>query len=269
MKRSWEHTASTSYAVPDFSCARLLVVGDVMLDRYWHGHTSRISPEAPVPVVNVGEEESRMGGAGNVAVNAAILGARTQLLCLVGDDATADTIETMLADKGVACILQRVPGSKTITKLRVMSRHQQLIRLDFEDHFPNWDAEALQSDFSKRLADVDAVILSDYGKGVLRRVPGLIAAARKAGVPVIVDPKGTDFERYRGATLITPNLSEFEALVGRCENDDDIVRRGIAGARTRAAAPPHPCAGSVRCDRCGRYGGGDIGGGDCCRHANE
>jgi rfaE bifunctional protein kinase chain/domain len=213
--------------LPDFSRARLLVVGDVILDRYWHGSTSRISPEAPVPIVRVDQEEDRLGGAGNVALNAAMLGARTQLLGLVGQDTAADTVEKMLLERGVTCRLQRVSGSKTITKLRVLSRHQQMIRLDFEDHFLNWDADALQVDFAERLAHVDAVILSDYGKGVLRRSTDLISAARKAGLPVIVDPKGTDFERYRGATLIAPNLSEFEALVGRCDSDAEIERRGV------------------------------------------
>lgn len=214
--------------LPDFSRARLLIVGDVMLDSYWHGPASRISPEAPVPVVRVDQEEARLGGAGNVALNAAVLGANTQLLGLAGQDATADQVESLLRANGVACQLQRVPGSKTITKLRILSRHQQLIRLDFEDHFPNWDADALQADFVERLAGVDAVILSDYAKGVLRRSADLVAAARLAGKPVIVDPKGTDFERYRGATLITPNLSEFEAVVGHCDSEAEIERRGLA-----------------------------------------
>ncbi|TSA22772.1 MAG: bifunctional D-glycero-beta-D-manno-heptose-7-phosphate kinase/D-glycero-beta-D-manno-heptose 1-phosphate adenylyltransferase HldE [Betaproteobacteria bacterium] len=214
--------------LPDFARARLLIVGDVMLDSYWHGATSRISPEAPVPVVRVEHEEARLGGAGNVALNAAMLGAQTQLLGLAGEDAAADQIETLLRARGVACQLQRVPGSKTITKLRVVSRHQQLIRLDFEDHFPHWDAAALLAEFEARLADVDAVILSDYAKGVLRQSAALVAAAKRAGKPVIVDPKGSDFERYRGATLITPNLSEFEAVVGHCENEAEIEQRGEA-----------------------------------------
>ncbi len=214
--------------LPDFSCARLLIVGDVMLDSYWHGPTSRISPEAPVPVVRVDQEEARLGGAGNVALNAAVLGAKTQLLGLAGQDATADQVETLLQARGVACQLQRVPGSKTITKLRIISRHQQLIRLDFEDHFPNWNADALLKDFTARLPTVDAVILSDYAKGVLRRSADLVKAARAAGKPVIIDPKGTDFERYRGATLMTPNLSEFEAVVGHCDSEAEIERRGSA-----------------------------------------
>jgi D-beta-D-heptose 7-phosphate kinase / D-beta-D-heptose 1-phosphate adenosyltransferase len=214
--------------LPDFSRARLLIVGDVMLDSYWHGATSRISPEAPVPVVRVEQEEARLGGAGNVALNAAMLGAQTQLLGLAGQDATADQVEMLLRERGVACQLQRVPGSKTITKLRIVSRHQQLIRLDFEDHFPHWDAAALQAEFEARLAECDAVILSDYAKGVLRQSADLVAAARRAGKPVIVDPKGTDFERYRGATLITPNLSEFEAVVGPCATEAEIEQRGVA-----------------------------------------
>ena len=217
-----------SLNLPDFSTARLLVVGDVMLDSYWHGPTSRISPEAPVPVVRVDQEEARIGGAGNVALNAAVLGAKTQLLGLAGADATADQVEALLGERGVQCRLQRVPGSKTITKLRILSRHQQLIRLDFEDHFPSWDGDALAADFAARLAEVDAVILSDYAKGVLRRSAELVKLARAAGKQVIIDPKGTDFERYRGATLITPNLSEFEAVVGHCASEAEIEQRGAA-----------------------------------------
>jgi len=204
----------------------VLVVGDVMLDSYWHGATSRISPEAPVPVVRIDLEEARLGGAGNVALNAAMLGAKTQLLGLSGQDASADQIEHLLHEHGVICQLHRVEGSKTITKLRVVSRHQQLIRLDFEDHFPNWDGDALLADFTARLPEVDVVILSDYAKGILRRSGDLIAAARLAGIPVIVDPKGTDFERYRGASLITPNMAEFEAVVGFCESESEIEQRG-------------------------------------------
>jgi len=211
-----------------FDKARLLIVGDVMLDSYWHGATSRISPEAPVPVVRVTQKEARLGGAGNVALNAAVLGAQTQLLGLAGQDVTADEVEALLRERGVKCQLQRVPGSETITKLRIISRHQQLIRLDFEDHFPNWDSDALQADFLTRLNEVDAVILSDYAKGVLRRSASLVKLARAAGKPVIIDPKGTDFERYRDATLITPNLSEFEAVVGHCATDAEIEARGTA-----------------------------------------
>lgn len=213
---------------PDLSAARLLVVGDVMLDCYWQGPVLRISPEAPVPVVRVESEELRIGGAGNVALNAAALGADTHLLGLVGADAKADQIEQLLCAQHVYCQLQRVPDSKTITKLRILSRNQQLIRLDYEDHFPNWDSSALELDFLAQLPNADAVILSDYDKGVLRNAAALINAATAFGKPVIIDPKGTDFSRYKGATLITPNLAEFEAVVGRCESDADIEERGIA-----------------------------------------
>ena len=214
--------------VPDFSASRVLVVGDVMLDCYLHGSTNRISPEAPVPVVRVEQEEARIGGAGNVAVNAAVLGAHSALLGLVGDDATADRVQAMLAERGVQCLLQRVAGSRTITKQRILSRHQQLIRLDFEDHFPNWDVSALQRDFETLLDGVTAVVLSDYAKGALRQSAELIQAARRKGLPVIVDPKGKNFECYRGATMITPNLAEFEAVVGHCSSEEEIVERGNA-----------------------------------------
>lgn len=211
-----------------FDKARLLVVGDVMLDTYWHGGTARISPEAPVPVVRINQRETRLGGAGNVALNASVLGAQTLLFGLVGQDAAADQVEALLLDRGIECHLQRVPGSETISKLRVISRNQQLIRLDFEDYFPNWDTDTFQSDFVARLAEIDAVILSDYAKGMLRSSSSLLKAARAAGKPVIIDPKGTDFERHRGATLITPNLSEFEAVVGHCATEAEIESRGMA-----------------------------------------
>ena len=214
--------------LPDFSAARLLVVGDVMLDRYWQGPVQRISPEAPVPVVRIEEEEARIGGAGNVALNAAMLGAYAELLGLVGADAAADQVEHLLQAQDVRCQLQRVLGSKTISKLRILSRNQQLIRLDFEDNYPDWDAAALHKDFVARLSNVDVVILSDYAKGALRHVPCLISASRAAGKPVIVDPKYTDFSRYKDATLLTPNLAEFEAVVGHCQSDVEIEERGIA-----------------------------------------
>jgi D-beta-D-heptose 7-phosphate kinase/D-beta-D-heptose 1-phosphate adenosyltransferase len=215
-----------SPALPDFSRARLLIVGDVMLDSYWHGATGRISPEAPVPVVHVNHEEIRLGGAGNVATNTAALGVQTRLMGLVGDDESAGHMQTMLADRGISTYLQTVPGSKTITKLRIISRQQQLIRLDFEDHFKQWDATAFLEAFKAELPLVDAVILSDYAKGALRHAADMVRLARAAGKPVIIDTKGTDFERYRGATVITPNMGEFEAVVGRCDNDTEIEAKG-------------------------------------------
>lgn len=213
--------------LPEFSQARILIVGDLMLDRYWHGAASRISPEAPVPVVEIDREDVRLGGAGNVAVNAAALGAKVCLLALAGDDDMAGVAERMLSELGIACWVQRVAGSRTVTKLRIMSRHQQLIRLDFEDHFPGGNMTSLLAAFRNRLATTDIVVLSDYAKGALGDCQSLILAAKKAGIMVVVDPKGNDFSRYRGATLITPNFSEFEAVVGTCEDEGAIERRGI------------------------------------------
>jgi len=212
--------------LPDFSKTRLLVVGDVMLDRYWHGATSRISPEAPVPVVRVDAEEARPGGAGNVALNVAALGAETTLLGLTGDDDMARLLEQQLGKRGVRCRFDRLERFATITKLRVVSRHQQLIRLDFEDGFPGYDAGDLLADYARQVGQADVVVLSDYAKGTLREAPQFIAAARAAGRPVLVDPKGADFTRYRGATLLTPNLAELEAVVGRCPDEAAIVARG-------------------------------------------
>ena len=212
--------------LPDFAAARVLVVGDLMLDRYWHGDTSRISPEAPVPVVHVGQAEERAGGAGNVALNIAALGGRAELLGFTGEDEAAGALAKILDDHGVAWQFAKVPGSATITKLRVLSRHQQLIRLDFEDGFFDTDPAPLLSDFGNRLDAVGAVVLSDYGKGTLAQVQAFIAAAREKDVPVLVDPKGRDFTRYRGATLITPNLHEFETIVGACPSDEVIVEKG-------------------------------------------
>lgn len=212
--------------IPDFSSARLLVVGDLMLDRYWHGDTSRISPEAPVPVVLVGDAEERPGGAGNVALNIATLGAQAALLGLTGEDEAADALERRLSAEGVACRFERLPGFSTVTKLRVLSRHQQLIRLDFEDGFRGHDGAGLTARFHAALDETDVVVCSDYGKGSLRTVETLISAARAAGKPVVVDPKGSDFSRYRNATVITPNQHEFEVVVGRCESDEVLVERG-------------------------------------------
>ncbi len=214
--------------LPDFSTVRVLVAGDLMLDRYWHGATSRISPEAPVAVVRVEVEEGRPGGAGNVALNVAALGGQVTLLGLVGDDDTGRLLERRLAERGVTCRFDRLERFATITKLRVISRHQQLIRLDFEDGFPGYDAGDLVADFARQLASTDAVVLSDYAKGtLLRAAPRFIELGRAAGKPVLVDPKGTDFSRYRGATLLTPNLAEFEAVVGRCADETALNERGL------------------------------------------
>lgn len=214
--------------LPDFKDAKVLVVGDVMLDRYWHGGTNRISPEAPVPVVRVTGEEGRPGGAGNVALNITSLGGKAILLGLTGDDEMSRILQESLQEHGVESYFEQLNGLPTITKLRVISRHQQLIRLDFEDGFPGYDSAKLLSEFERQLPHADLVVLSDYGKGTLRDVGEFIARARAAAKPVLVDPKGSDFSKYSGATLITPNLSELEVVVGQCEDNTQIVERGSA-----------------------------------------
>jgi len=214
--------------VPNFHQAQVLVFGDVMLDRYWQGPTSRISPEAPVPVVKVQDIENRAGGAGNVALNIATLGANARLFGITGDDENANDLEYMLNTKGVECGFLRHATSPTITKLRILSRNQQLIRLDFEEAFHDVDLTAIYQQFDQQVAAAGAVILSDYNKGALTDPQRLIQAARKSGTPVLVDPKGTDFAPYKGATLITPNLAEFEAVVGYCKDDETLLAKGKA-----------------------------------------
>lgn len=214
--------------LPSLTTANVLVVGDLMLDRYWHGDTSRISPEAPVPVVKVGMSEERAGGAGNVALNIAALGAKASLMGFSGDDEQCQALENLLKPVGINCFFDKLAGAATITKLRVLSRHQQLIRLDFEDGFEAQNADNLLKGFQTQLDGVGAVVLSDYGKGTLRQVQEFIQLARKAGKVILVDPKGSDFTKYRGASLITPNMHEFEGVVGPCETDADIVAKGQA-----------------------------------------
>lgn len=212
--------------VPPFERATVLVAGDVMLDRYWFGPASRISPEAPVPVVRVDGIEERPGGAANVAVNLACLGVATRLLGVAGDDDAAVRLGRLLRTAGVEPRLLARPGVPTVTKLRILSRNQQLIRLDFEQPLDPEAAGTLAAAFPELLPGVNAVVLSDYGKGSLDEVRALIAACRSAGVPVLVDPKGRDFARYRGATAVTPNQAELEAVVGECADDDELARRG-------------------------------------------
>ena len=206
--------------------AKVLVVGDVMLDRYWHGGTSRISPEAPVPVVRVEEADDRPGGAANVALNIAALGAHAALAGVVGQDDNAELLKARLANFDVSTHFQHSSDIPTITKLRVMSRNQQLLRLDFEQRLDDVDTQPLLDGVQTQLADCDVMILSDYGKGTLNQVERLVEMARAAGKKVLVDPKGQDFRKYRGATLITPNLGEFEAVVGPCDSDEQLAQRG-------------------------------------------
>lgn len=212
-------------SIPDFSKTRVVVAGDVMLDQYLFGATSRISPEAPVPVVHVQKTDDRPGGAANVAVNLASLGVKTQLVGAVGNDAAANTLETLLSAQGIACQFARVADRPTITKTRVQSRGQQLIRLDQENAAELKDS-ALVEAVGSALSGAGAVVLSDYGKGALTDVRKMIELCRDAGVPVLVDPKGRDFEKYRGATLLTPNQGEFEAVAGHCASDDELAERG-------------------------------------------
>ena len=214
--------------LPDFSSSRILVVGDLMLDRYWYGGTSRISPEAPVPVVHVKQSEERVGGAGNVALNIAALGTQVTIMGFSGDDASADTLARLLDRNGVRCLFERIAQCETITKLRVLSRNQQLIRLDFEDGFYAVPADTLLKTYREELENTDVVVLSDYGKGTLGAVKKFIEIAREKGKQVLVDPKGTDFSKYSNATLITPNLSEFEAVVGRFESEDELLSKGLS-----------------------------------------
>ena len=212
--------------IPVLAKARVLVAGDVMLDRYWHGPTGRISPEAPVPVVRVTDLEDRPGGAANVALNMAALGATAELVGVTGDDEAARILEERLHAAQVGCHFQKVTGLPTITKLRVISRQQQLLRLDFEEAFHDQDPQPFADKVAEQLAHCGALVLSEYAKGALRDCQALIKLARDAGVPVLVDPKGSDFSRYRGATLLTPNLSEFEAVVGAVKDEQDLITKG-------------------------------------------
>jgi D-glycero-beta-D-manno-heptose-7-phosphate kinase len=202
--------------------ARVLVVGDAMLDRYWHGAVDRISPEAPVPVVKVAREEERIGAAANVAYNITTLGAQASFLGVVGDDEPGRRLEALLRETGIAAHLKRDPGLRTTVKLRVIGRQQQLLRMDFENE-PDHEALASQAEAFARLAPVhDAVLFSDYGKGGLAHITAMIHAARAKKKAVLVDPKGSDYSRYAGATVITPNRTELQQVVGAWRNADEL-----------------------------------------------
>jgi D-glycero-beta-D-manno-heptose-7-phosphate kinase len=214
--------------LPDFSAARLLVVGDVMLDRYWFGEVSRISPEAPVPVVKVVRSEERPGGAANVARNASALGAHVGLLSVVGDDEPGQTLGRMMREGGIDAGLHVDQAISTTVKLRVIGRQQQLLRIDFETAPSHETLRAKLAEFTQRLQDCDVVALSDYGKGGLVHIEEMIRLARAAGKKVLVDPKGDDYSRYASATLITPNRGELREVVGRWKDEDDLRRRAEA-----------------------------------------
>ena len=240
-------------AIAGLGRGRVLVAGDLMLDRYWSGPVPRISPEAPVVVVSVQSDETRVGGAGNVATNVAALGTHVTVLGLVGDDEPGRQLQRLLEGAGVNPTLVRQRGLRTTEKLRVMSRHQQLMRLDFEDPATDQGAELLCATYQSLLAACDVVVLSDYAKGALSRASVMIEQARRAGRPVLVDPKGLDFAKYRGATLITPNLAEFRAIVGEADGDAAIEAKArrlavdlefgavlvTRGERGMSLVPPH------------------------------
>ena len=212
-------------ALPGFRRARVLVVGDVMLDRYWFGDVSRISPEAPVPVVHVKRTDERPGGAANVARNITSLDGSATLLAVVGNDEAAGTLEKLLAAERVKASLHRDRELSTTVKLRVIGQQQQLLRIDFE-RMPSHRVLARKLGEFERLVDgADVVVLSDYGKGSLLHCEKMIAAARRHGKPVLVDPKGWEYERYRGATLLTPNRSEFRRIAGPWKDEKDLARR--------------------------------------------
>lgn len=200
----------------------VLVAGDAMLDRYWFGRVDRISPEAPVPVVTVQAHDARLGGAGNVAANITALGGRATLLAVLGDDEAGRELDGLAAAAGIDRALITDRGAQTTVKLRAIAGHQQLLRADFEARPSAAALDALDAQFGEVLARHQAVVLSDYGKGGLARIGGLLAAARAHGVPVLVDPKGGDFSRYRGADMVTPNLAEFEQVAGAVDDDDDL-----------------------------------------------
>lgn len=207
---------------------RVLVVGDVMLDRYWHGSVDRISPEAPVPVVRVSREEERLGGAANVALNVKTLGSRVTLLTVVGTDSAAASLKLLLERQGIETRLGQDARLRTIVKLRVIGRAQQLLRIDFENEPDHEVLQQMLGDFMRELPLHDAVLFSDYGKGGLTHITQMIEAARQAGKPVLVDPKGSDYARYAGATVITPNRSELMQVMGSWGSDDQLAEKAQA-----------------------------------------
>ena len=209
-------------SIPDFSKTYVVVAGDVMLDRYMFGTTSRISPEAPVPVVHIHETDDRPGGAANVAVNLVSLGVSTRLLGVVGQDAAADSLQEIMKARGIRCEFQRVDDRPTVTKTRVQSRGQQLVRLD-QENASAMPGGAMTSALKQAIDGAGAVVLSDYGKGTLSDIAAMINLCRDADLTVLVDPKGSDFTQYCGASVITPNQAEFESVVGACTTDEELV----------------------------------------------
>ena len=213
---------------PRLDHVRMLVVGDVMLDRYWFGDVSRISPEAPVPVVRIERREERLGGAANVARNAAALGAHSGLLGVVGKDEAGEQVEALLRDSSIHSYLQRDEAISTIIKLRVIGRQQQMVRIDFEDAPTETVLRDKFTQFRALLPDYDVLIFSDYNKGSLVNVAEMIREARAAGKIVMVDPKGDDFSMYGGATILTPNKSELRRIVGSWKSEEQLLEKAQA-----------------------------------------
>lgn len=212
-------------ALPNFSQANILVIGDIMLDRYWSGSTSRISPEAPVPVVRINDTDNRLGGAANVAKNLSALGCQVTLCGLVGNDEAGTEVQRILEESQIKSSLYSAPGFRTITKLRIISQHQQLIRLDFEDAPNSTSSTLYQNDINDMVANQDLVIISDYAKGTVTHCQPIIDACHKHNITVLVDPKGTDFARYSGASILTPNLSELEGVVGKTQSLEEAFEK--------------------------------------------
>lgn len=210
------------------SRCRVLVVGDVMLDRYWHGDVGRISPEAPVPVVHIRREENRLGGAANVALNVKTLGGQATLLSMVGQDDAARSLRQLLSNQGIDTELGEDPNMETIVKLRVIGRNQQMLRIDFEREPDHEVLAGMTERFKTLLLNHDVVLFSDYGKGGLAHIPHMIELARQAGKPVLVDPKGSDWARYSSASVITPNRAELEQVVGSWTSELQLQEKAQA-----------------------------------------
>lgn len=211
--------------VPDFDKVNVLIVGDVMLDRYWYGDTSRVSPEAPVPVVKINQREDRPGGAANVALNVRALGAQTTIIGTVGDDEAAAVLKAQLSGANVHHDLITIADMPTVTKLRVLSRHQQLLRMDFEEPHHAAASSEVVDRFNEQLKEASVVIFSDYQKGTLADIQMMIASAKAVNVPVFVDPKHSDVSLYQGATVLKPNLSEFYAMAGHCDHEQEMIEK--------------------------------------------
>ena len=207
---------------------RVLIVGDSMLDKYWFGDANRISPEAPVPVVRIVRSEERLGGAANVALNVASLGVQTTLMGVVGADENGTKLTELLTEAGIHSHMIADPAIKTILKLRIVARQQQLVRIDFDDHPSGEMLASLLTDFAEVIDNFDVLVLSDYGKGGLDHIRGMIDIAREKNIPVLVDPKGEDYDKYVGATIITPNRAELAQVIGSWTSEEDLTLRAQA-----------------------------------------